>query len=396
MEPLRAAGKVIGRTREKLLPWAGFSYLGNCVGAVGADSTLAETQRNLETALAFVSNGVSQTRLPPDTILVGLSIRLSGTVTYTFASGPAATQVGTLDDLVSLIEVSTRSGTVIKSVQPKMVHMQQLLNSAIQGERKASAAAAAAYNNNPTVDGGFTFGTTTQTTTVAETVYVPFEMILAKVGRDTTWLNIKGQSQADLRMYFKSISSLDLTGNATFTAFSLSFEINTVEARDYSPTKERDWKQTTQVIPLTAQVSDFVIRLNAGNRMCGLSFFVQDNIGAVTATGNRPNNNTLTTIKLRRNGREFYRTTFQTLQSQNKARFGVNTPFSSNKSRMDGFAYLDFLQHRVLDTALELRFEKGITTFDLLVTTLANDATNNIYPCQLVVEQGELVNVKGY
>lgn len=352
-----------------------------------------ERQRKLQD-LTWVSGALISRDLPRDTVLKRISLRLTGSVTYTFSSTPIAYQTSTIDNLLSRIDVTVAGSRTVKSVRPHLLHMEQMLFSTVQGERKASAAGSAAAQNNPTTDGGFVYGTTGQLTTVAETVHISFEMILSSNGRNGTYLNLKGAPSAELRLACGTLTGLDSTGNATFTASSLSFEIVTVEAQDIPANFAfSDWKQTTKDILITAQSTDFVIDLNRGNFLAGIKIFaVQDYGQALTnAKSRQPTNFAIDSIKLLLNGSTIVKaTTFKTLQAENRQRFGVNAPYASTQSRLDGFAYLNMLENNDLRSALDCRPPR-VDNLQLLISTFATDSTWMNYNLGVTIETGEIV-----
>lgn len=352
-----------------------------------------ERQRKLQD-MTWSSGVIVGRDLPRDTVLKRISLRLSGYVTYTFSSTPVAYETSTIDNIVSRIDVVINGQRTVKSVRPHLLHMEQLLATTIQGERKASAAAAAALQNNPTADAGFTYGTTTQTTTVAETVHVCFEMILCAFGRNGTYMNLKGATSAEIKLACGTTTGLDKTGNATFTASSLSFEVVTIEAQDLPATMAfSDWKQTTKDIVITAQTTDYVIDINRGNFLAGIKLLcVQDYAAALAnAKTRQPTNFGIGDIKLIANGSMIVKaTTFKSLQAENRMRWGVSSPYATNASRLDGFAYLNLLENNDIRSALDCRAPK-MDNLQLLISTNASDSTWLNYNLGITVETGEVV-----
>lgn len=352
----------------------------------------SETSRSLA-ALAYSSGQLVTGDLPPDTVLRALSLRLSGSVVATYSSTPLAKETSTLSDLLNSISVEINGRSIIKNVYPHILHMHYLLARKIQGERKCSAAAAAAYNNNPTVDAGFTFPTSTQVATVAETVVVPFEMIFCQVGAEKSWLDLRGTSSAVLKLSCAAITNLDKTTNATFSSISFSFQPVTLEVKDWPVQPEIwDWKETYKVQQFAAAATDTWVDLPAGNLYAALSMFVrQDAAGAgADAVSFKPGNNTVRQIRIRLNGREILSTTFQDLQAQNRIRFGVQAPFATNQSRLDGFAMINFLTKDLWSAALDTS-RSGVNSFQVGLTVAATDSTYNKLPADVMLHSSEFV-----
>lgn len=320
---------------------------------------ISERQRQLA-AVAFQESTTLTRDLPRDTVLKYLQLRLSGSIVTTFGSGtPVADAQSTFDNLVSRIDIVVNGSRTVKNVRPHLLSMQQLMATKIQGERKGSAAAAAAVGNNPTVDGGFVYGTTTQTSTASETLLVPFENLMAGLGKEATWLNLKGVASAEIRFSTKAFSSLLGFGNTApvvYSASTFSISIHTIEAQDVPTDKYfSDYKQTTKEQPFTGQTTGLLVDVNRGNLLQGIMFFCQDGAAgsATTASGKLASNLLLTNIALKINGQVDIKTTnFLALQNENKTKWGLQVPFGSNVSRFDGICYLDMLRDGDVSTAL--------------------------------------------
>lgn len=324
----------------------------------------AERQRKLQ-SITFSPNTIQSRDLPRDTVLKGLFLRLSGSIVTTFASGtPVADAQSTFSNLIPRIDVIVNGSRTVKSVDPHLLQMQQLFTSVVQAERRASAAAGAATDNFPTADAGFVYGTTGQITTVAETVYLPFEMVYAEpgLGRESTWLNLKGVSSAELRLTCAAYSALlgyANTAPVVYSSSTLQVDITTKEAQDVPPELVfSDWKQTVRSLSFSAQSSDYAIDINRGNRLTGLMLFARDGAAGstTTATGKVANNLLLTKLVLKVNGQSDIKATdFKALQAENRAQYGVSAPMASNVSRLDGIAHINLLARKDLSTALDVR-----------------------------------------
>lgn len=345
----------------------------------------SERQRKLQ-ALSFVENAILSRDLPRDTVLKSLQLRLSGAVQTTFASGtPVADTFSTFDNIIPRIDVVVNGSRVVKSVRPFMMRMQQLMFAQLLGERRASAAAAAATDNYATVDQGFVFGTTTQYTTANETIYVPFEFIWAEMGlgRESTWLNLKGVASAELRLTCAAFSKLQGFGNTapvTYGNSTFLVDIITTEAQDVpAQIQFSDWKQTTKAQTFTAQVSDFPIDVNRGNKLAGIMLLSRDGAAgsATTASGKLPSNLLVKKVNLKVNGQTDIKVTdFLNLQNENRARYGLNAPMSSNVSILDGVAHLNLIARKDITTALDVSAPL-VDNVQLFIDT--NTSTNVAY-----------------
>ncbi len=318
----------------------------------------AERTRKLQ-ALRFQPNQILSRDLPRDTVLKSIDLRLSGSVVVAYSAGtPVSDAQSTFDNLIPRIDVIVNGSRTVKSVRPHLMRLQQLLYSKILGERKSSVAASAAPGNLPTVDGGFVYGTTGQVTTVAETITVAFECLPAApmLGRESTWLNLKGVASAELRLTTAAFDKLLAEGTAGVTGLAFSadtflIDVTTREAQDVDPRLIfPDWKQTTKSVTFTGEGQDQAIDINRGNKIVGLWLFVQNGDAART-----PSNLALSKLNLKVNGQtDIKTTTFLDQQAQNKNRAGINAPSVANKSIFDGACYISLLAREDLSTALDV------------------------------------------
>jgi hypothetical protein len=354
----------------------------------------AESQRKLQ-PLTWSGGQIITRELPRDCVLKRLLLRLSGTAVCTFSSGGTIIPTSSFDSLISRVDVVLNGSRTVKSIRPWLAQMEGLLTSGFIAERKSYGGAAAAYANNPTVDAGWTPGTTGQPTTIAESIAINFSMVMAEGDeRFSTMLDLRGAASAELRISCATASVLDVSGNITFSAENFQVEVTTVES-PVAGFKFSDWRQTTKEVQFSAQVTEQAIDINRGNYLTGLKLFViQDPAAAESTKANckKPNNNSVTDIKLILNGNRVVKsTTFHNLQAENRMRFGVNAPFGSNVSLLDGFAYLDLLDSRKLRTALDVR-PPAVDNVQLLISSRQAAANTNVYPISITIETGEMVH----
>lgn len=357
----------------------------------------SERQRTLQ-SLSFAENSILSRDLPRDTCLKHLQLRLSGSVVTTFGSGtPVADAQSTFDNIIPRIDVVVDGSRVVKSVRPHLMHMQQLFSTTLQGERRSSAAAAAATDNFPTADGGFAYGSTTNLTTVAETILVSFENVYAKEPSGT-WLNLKGRSSAEVRLTCAAFSKLLGFGNTapvTYSSSTLAIEIMTVEAQ-FVPAEVQfsDWKQTTKEVTFSAETTEQAVDINRGNLLQAIMLFARDGAAgsATTATGKLASNLAITKLSFVTEGQNIIKASnFKAIQAENRARYGVDAKFSSNVSRLDGIARMDFIERGDLASAVDLR---GVQNAQLFVST--NNSSNVSYtnPVSLTIMTEEIVQPK--
>lgn len=363
----------------------------NLSNVVAIDS---ESTRRLASQ-SFVASSVMTFRLPEDTTLRALQIRLSGSIVTTFGSGtPVGDDFGPMDNLISSIQVRVGGSDAIKTITPRMASFHQMLAEKNRGERKSSSGAAAATADDVTADSSaFTYGTTGQITSVAESLTIFFECPLALYGKEKTWLNLRGIVGSELVLTTAAFSGLLGYANTAPVVYSsnlLQLNVRLIEARTVEQNRVFDiYRETYQIEPFTAAASGRVIDLNKGQKIIGLSFLARNGAAGstTTATGKIADDKLIDTIKLSLNGSYNPRLDqWQEMQADVKSRYGVYAPYTTNKSIMQGFNYMDLLQYRVLDTALDVRLMDNVQLE--VVTKSAATYTDG---ASLLVHQHELV-----
>ena len=320
----------------------------------------AATSRKLP-SVAFEPSSLKSVDLPTDTTLQSLDIFLSGSVITTFASGtPVADTDSILPNLVEYFQVQIDGGRIVKSVDPAMLRFQQLMYSGVFPDRRASAAAAAAAQ--PTTSQGFVYGSTTQVTTVEEQISIQFAMPFCEpgTGRELTWLQLKDKMTATLKIQMKPWASLLGYGNTApvaYTGSTLSFEIVTKESQ-YVPEDVNffDFRQTYFDEPFLAQASLRQIKLELSAKLAGVAMYAKEGQSgtATTATGKLPSDLLVSNVILTQNGRiELVNSSWKALQNRIRDEFGVVAPVASSASLLTGWNYINLINRRNIDTALD-------------------------------------------
>lgn len=356
---------------------------------------LSERQRRLQ-PIDFAPATVLTRDLPRDTTLKALLFILRGSVKTTFASGtPMSDSRSIFDNLIENITITIDGSRVVKSVRPWMMRIQQLYASKVLPERRASAGASKEVF--PTVEGGFTYGTTGQISSFYEAIMLSFENVFAKVGKEATWLKTKGTASAEIRIATKGYNSLLAYGNTAPVSFSdedIQIEVFTIEQQDVPATAIfSDWKQTVKTQPISGDVTGFLVELNKGNLLQSIQLLCEaGNAGGATdGTGNALTNSLLTDIALKVNGQQDVKsTTFLALQTENKARFGVVAPIVNGVSQLDGSAYWDFTREGDLSTALDCRAPL-VDQVHLSLSTRAGFSFNSAKPAIVSIMTNEIV-----
>lgn len=357
----------------------------------------AATGRKLP-SVTFVENQLASVDLPTDTTLQSLLLVLSGSVITTFGSGtPVADANSFLPNLVSFFQVQVDGGRIVKSVDPAMLRFQQLLCSGIFPDRRASAAAAAA--NQPTTSQGFVYGTTTQVTTAWEASVIEFSMPYCEpgTGRELTWLQLKDKMSATLKIQMKPFTSLLGFGNTApvvYTGSTFAFEIITKESQYVPPDIEFfDFRQTYFDQGFSGETSLFQIKLELSNKLAGVMLVANNGAAgsATTATGKILDDLLVTNVILKQNGRnELINTSWRALQYLNRQEFGYSAPVASSASVATGMAYMNLINRKNIDTALDCT-RPFTDSLYLNLSTASASVTSYTNPANVRVGLDEIV-----
>ena len=361
---------------------------------------VSERQRILAPLAMQYSSTITRD-LPRDTVLKYLTVSISGAFDYTFATAtPLAQQFTIMDALIADISVVVNGSNTIKNIRPWMLAMQQLLFTKQPNVRQAQAAATAALAFPPNADSGFVFGTTGQFTGIRESVLVAFENIAATIGREATWLNLKGVASAEIRFSTKALTGL-LSNASTATALvfgnsanNVQIEMKTIEAQDVDAKVYFSFfKQTQKSIQFSGQSNNYLIDINRGNSLQGLMIMTQNGTAAANVDP-LLSDDLIQDFSFKLNGQtEIKANTWLGLKDENQSRFGTNSPLVGGASRFKGFAYLDFLRDGNLNTALQVS-PPDVDNAQLSVTTQVA-STRTVYgaiqPALVTIVTNEIV-----
>lgn len=358
----------------------------------------AATGRKLP-SVAFAPNALASVDLPTDTTLQSLEIYCSGSVVTTFASGtPVADSLSILPNLVAYFQVQIDGGRIVKSVDPAMLRFQQLLTSGIFPDRRASAGASAV--DQPTTSQGFVYGTTGQVTTIEEAVVIEFSMPYCEpgTGRELTWLQLKDRMTATLKIQMNPFAALLGYGNTApvvYSASTIQFEIVTKESQ-YVPEDVNffDFRQTYFDEAFSAQASLRQIKLELSARLAGIMLFARNGAAGstTTASGKLPSDLLVNNVILTQNGRmDLVNTSWKALQYLNRHEFGYAAPVASSISLATGMAYMNLINRKNLDTALDCT--RPVTdSLYLKISTNASSVVSYTDGANLRIGLDEIVN----
>lgn len=350
-------------------------------------------------SVTLTGSGVVSRDLPKDTWIKGINLSLRGSITTTYGSGTPVSRVdGILNSLVNNISVVINGGRTVKSVTPHLMRMQLLFNKGLQARRGSSAGATESYL--PTVDGTFVFGTTGQLTTVAESGWLPFEFIWAvkEEERSLTWLKTKDTTSAEIRFNQNSFGSLQSAANTApvvYSASTLRIDISLVEAvlsAAEAAVPRFDFRQTTKELSFTAQTNNFQTEINRDQRLAGIWLYALDGAAGstTTATDRLPSNNLLTDMNLKVSGSlDAFLSTFIETQEINRQQYGVNAPYGSNVTPIDGICHINFIKNSIAD-ALNT---KGLDSLYLYLSTNSASFVSYTNPAKVFIQTDEIADI---
>lgn len=355
-----------------------------------------EKTRKLQ-SIALTGSGVVSRDLPKDTVIKRIQMRVRGAIQTTYTGTPVSRADSIAHSLINSILVVVNGGRTIKNVQPHLMRMQQLFNTGVASERGSSAGASAV--NLPTTTQGFVFGTTGQYTSVAESISLPFEFIWAKLEseRAMTWLDTRGTSSAELRLVqnpFTSLTSQANTASVTYANSTLSVDITLIEAVGVVAGQPfSDFRQTTKDEPFLAQVSQKQIEMPRGNALAGIWLYCKsgDAGSGTTATDRLASNLLVTNIALKLNGSVDLKSgTFAEIQAENRARYGVNAPYSGNVSAIDGVCHMNFIVNSIGDA---LNTKDKVDSLYLYLDTASSSDVSYTNPAIVTIQTDEIASI---
>lgn len=278
------------------------------------------------------------------------------------------------------------------------MRMQLLFNRGLQARRGSSAGASESYL--PTVDTNFVFGTTGQLTTVAEAGWLPFEFIWAvkEEERSLTWLKTKDTTSAEIRFNQNSYGSLQSAANTApvvYSASTLRIDISIVEAAlnaEEAAVQRFDFRQTTKEVTFTAQTNQQQIEINRDQRLAGVWLYANDGAAGstTTATDRLPSNNLITDINLKVSGSfDAFLSTFTELQDVNRQEYGINAPYSSNVTAIDGVAHINFIKNSIS----QAMNTKGLDSLYLFLSTNTSTYVSYSNPAKVFIQTDEIADI---
>ena len=352
---------------------------------------------------SYRANSVVSVDIPRDDVFKRIFIRMTGSVSVTYGAGsPVIGGLGMLPRLVARIDIVQNGQDTIKSLDPYMVRMQNVLVSGSAPERAYTSQAGAFTTREAlteSVFGGPAYQATTGYMLFNESIAIYFEHpFMYEMGKSVSLWNTKGLSSAELRFAFNAQSNLLEDGNSASVTYAddlaTLFDIELISAPAIP--RESDfmlYKQTVRRVQFSAQSRDVLVDLPRGNLLSGIHLLARNG-----DTNKRLSDIAITDLALLINGQRLVqKTTFITLQRENRINHGISDYRGSASQGithlLQGYAYMGLVRDGDVRTCLDTRVANNVDLVQLAVSTAAssgNDAATYTNPVELTIMTDEL------
>lgn len=314
-----------------------------------------------------------------------MELRLVAGQGYQFTGTPVSRADGILQSLIPAFQIIANGKRVIKNCQPWMLKMQNYVRNGVL-ERRGSSAGAALLTYDPTVTSNFTFGVTTNITTVVDSVGIHFAMPFTQNPDEqrATLLNANGLTSLKMEFQSNSLSALNSQANTasiTFENNSLQVELWGVKDVSYASSDRPqlyDYQQTTNSLSFTAgAIKNQLLQLQ--NSTIGLWFYGLDGAAgsATTATDRLASDKQWKNLRLSRNGQfDDFNISWAAAQDAMIAKYEVNNPYVNNVRIIDGINNLSYMDNSIFD-ALDTTNPGKVSSLYLYVES--NPAPTGVY-----------------
>lgn len=343
--------------------------------------------RRKQPQVSYRSNSVVSVDVPRDDVVKRAILKINGSFSVTYAAGaPVFGGMSFFSRLVNRIDVVQNGQDTIKSLDPHMLRMQNLLVSGQSPERAYSTSAAAFTTREALTEaefGGPAYPATTQFVLISEMLTIYFEHPFCyEAGKSVSLWNTKGLSSAEIRFAFAAQTNLIEDGNAAVVTYAddLSTLIDVEFMSAPSIPREQDfmlYKQSVRRVQISAQVRDQAIELPRGNLLTGIHLLVRNG-----DANRRLSDIAVTDISLMVNSqRLIQKSTFKNIQQENRISYGVRdlrgTASAGVTHALQGYAYMGLLRDGDVRTALDTRISNNVDLLQLMVSTAASTGTDS-------------------
>lgn len=355
----------------------------------------------------------STVQLPRDTVLKRMLIKAIISVDTTYAAGsPVTSELGIMGRICPNVELNINGNRIVKSVNPYLVRLQNILMNSGLPRRAYGISAAAPTTSRASREwmaGTVAYPATTEFLLINEAFELSFENPLGYGGsRQMSELDIRDVASADLRFTWAPISNILRDGNAASVTYGTPSVVvvpqiieNRARPRPQLGQIMYDYVETSFSRSYTGQSRNQQIDLQTGNFLMGVGIFCRNG-----DSGRTPQENLLTNLALRINGSTAIQGTVshQDLQDSNVSRFGapdllgfgeLNSTIASvaNVHPLRGFAFMNLIRNGDWNTAINTSRQAGVDSIKIELDTPAasgTDAATYTNPLEVTLHTHEI------
>lgn len=372
----------------------------------------AEARRTLVSP-AYSSSAPTTTDIPRDTVIKRMLLKLSMTVTVTYASGsPVFDQKGFFERICSNVEVNVNGQRIIKSVRPHIARLNNILLGKNLGRREyatSSSAPTSSLGSYAWFAGTLAYPATTNYVQAQEAFELSFENPWGYGGsRHMSELDVRDVASATLKFAWQSPTNLQADGgSATVTYTNLAVTVNPqivenrARPRPVNGQVLYDYLETSFSRSYTGQSRSNQVDLQTGNYLMGLGILCINGDANYTLK-----ENLLTNMSLLINGASSVQgpVSHQDLQDENVSRFGCedrrglaaflsSIASDADKHALRGFAHMNLLRNGDWKCAINTSRQAGVDAIQLQFDTPASsgtDAADYTNPLQVILHSHEM------
>lgn len=328
--------------------------------------------------------------VPRDTVLKRMALKMILSTPVTYSSGsPTTSPEGVFGRICPRVELNVNGNRIVKSVNPHVARLHNILAYGGLPRRAyylSAAAATVTQAQREWLAGTVAFSPTTEYMLFNEMFALSFENIWGYGGsRYMTELDIRDVASCDLWFYWAAITQLQASGVGATVTYDPTVTVipqiieNRARPRPQAGETLFDYVETSFSRSYTGQANNQQMDLQTGNYLMGLGLFVQNGDSLFT-----PASNLLSQIQLLINGSSAIQgpVDFGSLKDDNVARFGAPSLLglgqlaatiasTANVEPLQGFAFMNLLRNGDWNTGINTSRQAGVDAVKLQFNTPA-------------------------
>lgn len=371
----------------------------------------AEARRSLGSPIFGTSPGNVQ--VPRDTVVKRMLLKLVMETQVTYGSGSPTTSVqGAFSRICPRVELNVNGNRIVKSVNPHIARLNNLIISADTPRRAYLTGAAAATVTRAAREwfaGTVAYPATTEYLLFNEAFELWFENPWGYGGsRQVSELDIRDVASCDLWFYWAALTNLQGDGAGATVTYANSYVTvvpqiieNRARPRPEPGKPLFDYVETSIARTYTGQAFNQQIDLQTGNYLMGLGIYCQNGDANLTAQ-----ENLLQQLSLQINGATAIQgpVSHADLQDENVSRFGIDDKIglgqyaatiasAANVHPFRGFGHMNLLRNGDWNTAINTSRQAGVDAIKLQFNTPSAsgiDAATYTNPLQVTIHTHEI------